>query len=95
MLDELKFLAQTQSGILPETLIDLATINGAKGLRLNRVGKLEKGWQADMIAVRIANDGSPLIEQILDESSQNLLTVVAGKICYDRTLREGDAPAEL
>ncbi|MFB3042296.1 MAG: amidohydrolase family protein [Candidatus Poribacteria bacterium] len=95
MLDELKFLAQTQPSILPETVIDLATINGAKGLRLNRVGKLEKGWQADMIAVRIANDGSPLIEQILDESSQNLLTVVAGKICYDRTLREDDAPAEL
>ncbi|MBI1927602.1 amidohydrolase family protein [Candidatus Poribacteria bacterium] len=83
MHDELRFLARTHGHIPPETLIDLVTINGAKGLRLNQVGRLEKGWQADVIAVGIANNGGPVIEQILDESAQNLLTVVAGKICYD------------
>jgi cytosine/adenosine deaminase-related metal-dependent hydrolase len=82
MLDELKFLARTQPQIPPETLIDLVTINGARGLRLDRVGKLEVGWQADMIAVEIADDGRPVIEQILDPSARNLLTVVAGKNCY-------------
>jgi aminodeoxyfutalosine deaminase len=82
MLDELKFLARTQPQIPPETLIDLVTINGARGLRLDRVGKLEVGWQADMIAVEIADDGRPVIEQILDASARNLLTVVAGKNCY-------------
>ena len=85
MLDELKFLGRTQAHISPETLINLVTINGAKGLDLDRVGRLEKGWQADLIAVESPNNGQPVIEQILDESSQNLLTVVGGKICYDRS----------
>ena len=85
MLDELRFLAETQPHILPETLIDLATINGAKGLRLDRVGRLEKGWRADVIAVKIPDNGQSTLEQIFEESAQNLITVVAGKICCDRT----------
>jgi cytosine/adenosine deaminase-related metal-dependent hydrolase len=82
LLDELKFLARTQPYIRPETLLDMVTCNGAKVLGLAQVGRLEKGWQADIIAVQIPNDGRPVIEQILDESSENLLTVVGGKICY-------------
>ncbi|MCZ6676328.1 MAG: amidohydrolase family protein, partial [Candidatus Poribacteria bacterium] len=83
MLDELKFLAQTYDCLSPETLMELVTINGAKGLRLDRVGRLENGWHADLIAVKIPDDGRPIIEQILDDAAQNLFTVVAGKICYD------------
>ena len=82
LLDELKFLARTQPHIRPETLLDMVTCHGAKALGLAWVGRLEKGWQADIIAVQIPNDGRPTIEQILDESSENLLTVVSGKICY-------------
>ena len=82
LLDELRFLARTQPYIRPETLLDMVTYNGAKVLGLAQVGRLEKGWQADIIAVQIPNDGRPVIEQILDESSENLLTVVGGKICY-------------
>jgi cytosine/adenosine deaminase-related metal-dependent hydrolase len=82
LLDELKFLARTQPYIRPETLLDMVTCNGAKVLGLAQVGRLEKGWQADIIAVQIPNDGRPVIEQILDESSENLLTVVGGKVCY-------------
>ena len=82
LLDELKFLARTQPRIRPETLFDMVTCNGADALGLAQVGRLEKDWQADIIAVRIPNDGRPAIEQILDGSSENLLTVVGGKICY-------------
>ena len=82
LLDELKFLARTQPCIRPETLFDMVTCNGAKALGLARVGRLEKNWQADIIAVQIPNDGRPVIEQILNSSSENLLTVVGGKICY-------------
>ena len=82
LLDELKFLARTQPHIRPETLFDMVTCNGARGLRLAQVGRLEKGWQADIIAVKIPNDTRPTIEQILDSSSENLLTVVGGKVCY-------------
>ena len=82
LLDELKFLARTQPCIRPETLVDMITCNGAQALGLEQVGRLEKDWQADVIAVQIPNDGRPVIEQILDSSSENLLTVVGGKICY-------------
>ena len=82
LLDELKFLARTQPCIRPETLFDMVTYNGAKALGLERVGRLEKGSQADIIAIQIPNDARPTIEQILDSSSENLLTVVGGKVCY-------------
>ena len=82
LLDEFKFLVRTQPRIHPETLLDMVTYNGAKALGLAQVGQLEKGWQADIIAVQIPNDGRLVIEQILDESSENLLTVVGGEICY-------------
>ena len=82
LLDELKFLARTQPCIRPETLFDMVTCNGAKALGLEQVGRLEKDWQADIIAVKIPNDGRPAIEQIIDSSSENLLTVVGGKVCY-------------
>lgn len=82
LLDELRFLARTQPHIRPEALLDMVTCNGAKALGLKQVGRLEKGWQADIIAVQIPNDGRPAIEQILDSSSENLLTVVGGKVCY-------------
>ncbi len=82
LLDELKFLARTQPCIRPETLFDMVTYNGAKALGLAQVGRLEKGWQADIIAIQIPNDARPTIEQILDSSSENLLTVVGGRVCY-------------
>ncbi len=82
LLDELKFLARTQPCIRPETLFDMVTCNGAEAVGLTQVGRLEKDWQADIIAVKIPNDNRPTIEQILDSSSENLLTVVGGKVCY-------------
>lgn len=82
LLDELRFLARTQPYIRPETLFDMVTCNGAEAVGLTQVGRLEKDWQADIIAVKIPNDNRPIIEQILDSSSENLLTVVGGKICY-------------
>ena len=87
MLDELKYLAKTQDDLSPQTIINLVTINGAKALSLNCLGKLEKGWHADVIGIAIPNDGRPVIEQILDESTRNILTIVAGKVCFDQRSR--------
>ena len=82
MLDELKYLANTRDDLSPETIIDLVTVNGARALSLNRVGKLEKGWFADVIGVAIPNDGRSVIEQVLDESGRNIMTVIAGQVCF-------------
>ena len=59
LLDELKFLARTQPCIRPETLFDMVTCNGAEAVGLIQVGRLEKDWQADIIAVKIPNDNRP------------------------------------
>ncbi len=88
LLDELKFLAHIQPSIRPEMLLDLVTCNGATALGLERVGRLDKGWQADIIAVQVPNDGRPIIERIFDSTSENLLTVVGGKICYSSSHEE-------
>ena len=82
MLDELKFLADNYEELLPETLISLLTINGTRSLKLKYIGKLEKNWQADLIAIGISDDGRPVFDQICDQASENLMTVVAGTICY-------------
>ncbi|MBC8230659.1 amidohydrolase family protein [bacterium] len=98
MLDELKFLHQSQHGTPPETLLSMATLNGAKALKLyGQIGALRRGWQADIIVVQIspitesATHDSTLrrkvIEKILNDESQNVFTMVAGKICYN--LEEG------
>ena len=84
MLDELKYLANTQDGLPPHTIFDLVTINGARGLSLERVGKLEKGWYADVIGVAIPDDGQSVIQQILDESARIILAIVAGQVCFDQ-----------
>ena len=82
MLDELKFLANNYEELSSETLISLLTINGTKSLKLKNIGKLEKDWQADLIAVGISDDGRPVFDQVCDETSENLMTIVAGTICY-------------
>ena len=82
MLDELKFLANNYEELSSETLISLLTINGAKSLKLKGIGKLEKNWQADLSVVGIPDDQRPVFEQVCDQNSENLMTIVAGTICY-------------
>jgi len=93
LLDELKFLHKSQNSTPPETLLSMATLNGAKSLRLyGQIGELRREWQADIIAVQIppiaesATHGSTLkrkvIEKVLGDESQNILTMVAGKMCF-------------
>jgi cytosine/adenosine deaminase-related metal-dependent hydrolase len=93
MLDELKFLHQSPNGVSPEKLLSMSTLNGAKALKLyGQIGALRRGWQADIIAIWIpsstesATHGTLLkrrvIEKILNDESQNLFTMVAGKNCY-------------
>ncbi|MFQ6043495.1 MAG: amidohydrolase family protein [Candidatus Poribacteria bacterium] len=94
MLDEVKFFGRTQTCTPPESLFSMATLNGAKALRLyGKIGALRRGWQADIIAVRIppisesathsATLKREVIEKILHDESQNVFTMVAGKICYN------------
>jgi len=83
MLDEIKFLHKTHHHIPPETLLEMATLNGAKALKLKaQIGELQRGWQADIIVLKIPAGTANPLERIFAEESENIFTMVAGKICF-------------
>ena len=87
MRDELRRLLEFGADYLSsESILDMLTINGAKSLGWSKVGRLENGWQADLVAIRLPPTTIETIDDILRQiaqpSTQNLLTVVAGEIIY-------------
>ncbi len=83
ILDEMKFLSLNNS-IPPKTLLTMATINGAKALGLeSKTGQIKEGLEADLCGVRLSDvrDGN-IYRQLLDATSKNIFTMIAGNICY-------------
>ncbi|OHB40902.1 MAG: hypothetical protein A2069_03805 [Planctomycetes bacterium GWB2_41_19] len=83
ILDEMKFLSLHHS-IPPKTLLTMATINGAKALGLeSKTGQIKEGLEADLCGVRLPDaHGGNIYDQLLDASSKNIFTMIAGTICY-------------
>ena len=83
ILDEMKFLSLRHS-ISPNTLLTMATINGAKALGLeSMVGQIKEGLEADLCGVRLPDVyGGNIYSQLLDTASKNIFTMIAGNICY-------------
>ena len=82
MKDELKVLFDLD---LPRPqILEMLTVNGAKSLGWSKIGRLEEGWQADLIAVSLPPQTIGTIESILEQICQpeahNLLTMVGGEI---------------
>ncbi|MGR3220437.1 MAG: amidohydrolase family protein [Candidatus Anammoxibacter sp.] len=91
VLDEMKFVYNNTPNILPETVIAMGTINGAKALNLgDKIGKLTEGRYADVsviglpeIALSGEND-SNAYKLLLSSDSCNIFTMVSGVTCYDK-----------
>ncbi len=59
-LEELRVLKKNHPAISHEAILEMATMNGAKALRMdNEVGTLEVGKKADIIGFKIPSDSSP------------------------------------
>ena len=76
--------------VLPaQTVLDLATINGARALHNPEVGSLKVGFKADLIALDLTSPNLlPLFEPISQlvyaaSGHEVILTMVNGKILYD------------
>ena len=83
IIDEMKFLFLRHS-ISPNSLLTMATINGAKALGLeSKTGQIKEGLQADLCGVGLpdAHDNN-IFNQFLDATSKNIFTMIAGAICY-------------
>lgn len=69
-------------------VLKMATINGAKALGFDKVGQIQKGWQADLVLVDVNKlhyqPQNDLIAALVysGRGSDVVLTMVAGKILY-------------
>lgn len=91
LLQEARFAAalhrgrdQDASVLDCETVLRLATRGGAEALGLERVGCLKAGWAADFIAVRAAEDSTPMcdnpyVKLVFGGRADVVLSVVAGR----------------
>ncbi|OHB96065.1 MAG: hypothetical protein A2Z58_08945 [Planctomycetes bacterium RIFCSPHIGHO2_12_42_15] len=79
----MKFLSLRHS-IPFNTLLTMATINGAEALGLeSKTGQIKEGFEADLCVIRLldARDNN-IFNQLLDATSKNIFTMIAGAICY-------------
>jgi cytosine/adenosine deaminase-related metal-dependent hydrolase len=90
MLDEMRLLKETLN-IPADTILKMATINGAKALGLDdKIGTLEAGKCADIIALRKVKDSTSfpviesLFESLLKDTWEVSLVIVDGKILQNK-----------
>jgi cytosine/adenosine deaminase-related metal-dependent hydrolase len=85
------------SELTAERLLKLATLDGARTLRLDReIGSLEVGKQADIIAIDLSGSHNtpihdPITALIFSASANDVIfTAVAGRVLFDGALRTLD-----
>lgn len=86
MWDEMRmaYKLHRENGMTPFNIFKMATINGAKALGLEeKVGTLEVGKKADIIAVKMPeNSSGDIFCDLIRETKGVHLTMVSGKILY-------------
>ncbi|MFN3467353.1 MAG: amidohydrolase family protein, partial [Candidatus Brocadiales bacterium] len=90
ILDEMRFLYENYTGLDPMEIFSLATERGAKALRLEKkIGRLMPGMEADLTVIELPGGVSlksdrTIYERLLSPEARVILTMVAGRVCYDR-----------
>jgi cytosine/adenosine deaminase-related metal-dependent hydrolase len=86
ILDEMKYIHTQHKTLKPRDILYMGTIAGATALRLNnKIGKLEEGYDADIVVIDIKNETvTNIYDGIFSHDSECVLTIVSGTICYDK-----------
>jgi cytosine/adenosine deaminase-related metal-dependent hydrolase len=80
MFSEMRQFAKTEPGASPETIIKMATVNGAKALGLSgRIGEISEGAFADLIAIPFDGASGGLCDAILSHPGDVLFSMIDGK----------------
>ena len=81
ILDEIRFLHKHHQDFDQATLLQMATINGAKSLGFEKiVGTITKGKAADLTAIPIHRNANCPIEDLLTSNEQPTWTMINGVI---------------
>ncbi|MCP4267972.1 MAG: amidohydrolase family protein [Candidatus Brocadiaceae bacterium] len=86
ILDEMKFISEHYNDVRPQEIFYMGTIAGAKALGMDdKIGRLEPGYYADIAVVEFdENFKDNIYDGVFSKSSVCTLTMVSGKICYDK-----------
>jgi cytosine/adenosine deaminase-related metal-dependent hydrolase len=86
LLDEMRFVHSHYPDCPAETILKMATFNGAQALNwADRIGSIEPGKQADLIVIPLENCPSEPCIDLLRSSRQPIMTMIGSEIVY----REG------
>jgi aminodeoxyfutalosine deaminase len=87
VLDEMRFLFGSRKDLKAVEIFRMATLNGAAALGFgSALGRLRRGYWADMTILRLADDPGPknLVSQILEGAGECEATVIGGNIAWRR-----------
>jgi aminodeoxyfutalosine deaminase len=80
MFEEMRELATTSPNLPPKTIVEMATINGAKALGMKgQVGELARGGFADLIILPHTGGTSDLHERVLNYSGDVTGSMINGR----------------
>ena len=81
ILDEMRFIHRHWADLAGETLLRMATINGAAALGWqDKIGTITVGKEADLIAIELSGKSSDALSDILESTGLAKLTMVRGRI---------------
>jgi cytosine/adenosine deaminase-related metal-dependent hydrolase len=80
MFAEMRALADADQNFSPETILEMATVNGARALGLaGKIGTLAPGTMADLIAIPARGNPDKLYETVLDHVGNITASMIEGR----------------
>jgi cytosine/adenosine deaminase-related metal-dependent hydrolase len=80
MFEEMRALARAHPAISPRSIVEMATVNGARALGLaRRIGHLSAGAFADVIAVPVGSHGSRIYERLVEQGGSVRASLIEGQ----------------
>jgi len=85
ILDEMRFLHREFGDLEPQTILEMATVNGAKAIGWSgKIGIIEEGKEADLTAIPLEDSRRDPLVDVLESKEQVKLTIVRGEVVYQK-----------